>query len=611
MCGTLIIMASKEFLSGKLQSIFHTTTEKAFKRGVPVYEIAPPELFGLERMDNIQVESDPLFSLKHLRKEGQMLGGEDVIELSDGKRLIIFNTVAASSHTPLCVPYDEFADVWRKKAEKHNLDIADGILVRGAGSDESKEVPPNAIPLDIITWTMLVDKDNSVIGPIDFGDLVGQEMEMDIDSLKKYQLNLHAESDGVKLLEFYKRFTERLGMSSEVLHELYNEHIRTVMPWLPEKLPKDITSYSMIGYYRGDPVKGLQQHQDDGMGEGPQSNPTAHARSMINLRPGNLRAIQKEQHWNTTTINKELQKHKDYFKGSIVNVPIAFHQKEGVVRRDLLQQPRLLENMIKQIDPYSTVLFEILKDWLVNNLRLSSGEVRSFKHHSQLTQEEWRVAEGIEILTDQPLDESLYQINLFLGKMYDIWRDTRKAYEYYVYGFMLDGVEKKDVEKRAQYIKQAQLNYGLPTEFLESVLQLKPTEKQIAKWKKNVDSMQPTDEEESDKKRQATQKRLERFQSAYNFLRKLYENKIKSIERKIESGTASQTDLEERLKLELELQIYTERDRGYNLPGVPSFGLSFHRDEDKWHIFLSPLLSKKGVAEQWSGYVLMRQEREM
>lgn len=594
----------------------HEATTVVYEKGMPHYLIDPPESFGFARMDNAETD-DPRDYLKHMRKEGQLLGGEDTLTLSDGKKLIVITTAAASPHTSLCVPYNEFDAVWRKHAQNNGLSLSDEILIAGIGSTDKNIVPPKSVALDILTWTMLTDKDGSIIGPIDFGDLVGEKMNISIEGLKKYQLDL--QHDGLKLLEFYNKFTNRLNLSTEVIEDLYNNSVRKAMPWLPEKKRHDFTSYAAIGYNRGDKVKGLEQFGYDGLGQGPQSNPMAHARCIGILRQKNFRDILTQKMadgWSYHTINDELQKNPEYFKGAVEWTPVSVLRPNGTrkVRSDLIDQPRMIENMIKQIDPYSTVAFEMLKDWLVDKLKLSSGQISAFKHHSKLTDEEWRVAEGIEILTDQPIEQSLYQINIFIGKMYDIWRETLKAHEYYMYGYELDGFKKNDIDARSQYIKQIQLNYGLPPEYVETIKQIVPTEKQLEVWNRRIEIRKKNAEADGqvghDPLLLNAEKRLRFMRGAYKILQKNYESQIQQFEDKIRMGDADQNDLEELLQLKLGSEIFNKYNNGYNIPGVPPFGLSYHYDEGKWHIFLSPLFSKKGVAEQLSGSGLMRNERK-
>ncbi|CAN5224114.1 hypothetical protein BH09PAT2_BH09PAT2_00550 [soil metagenome] len=580
--------------------------------GPPVYIPRLPEQLGLERTDTKYKKHQMLESIL---TQAKRLAPETVIDVNDEYEIVIANTVAASAHTVITVPYDRFEETFRRIGRKSGYEISDDVLIAGNGSDEDHTVPPTHAPLDMLTWIMRRQKGTGLLLPVDFGDLrSGNTGNPDID-----QYLLHLSND--QLNEVFEEVIRRGNMNNDTIMELYTEVVRAELPFLPEKTVEDLLNGVLFGYYRGDDIKMLAQFNFDHRGKGPMSNFTAHFRNAFHVDIETLIQIIKER--NLAEPNKpisykdlniliaEFKEHPDVFGNDIIFAhthPVADnYKKEGEVLKEMLETYNVTD-LLKGIDPLSSVTHRTLKNWVSDQLSkqfsgLPVAGIVPFEHHTPNHQLQFRVSEGHQVILDtaaytdeerqKVTAEALTRITTFIGDiLYPLWDDVNN----YV-------IDKTHLSREDRELRIAQIGkqYGFGDQELKIIQMIEPTERQLELSHDSVERTEP--------QKQKIQRKLDKYQRSKQDVQAMK----KMLRQKISHEDGSLDDLIELIYFELYGQKYDDENMniGLGIPGTPSGCITYHTDkEGNTYINFGWLLSTKGLSEQWLGAIMKRLERK-
>lgn len=565
---------------------------------------------------------------KAILQECNMMAGLDVVEIDDEYELVIGTSFAASPHTVLWAPTDEYSAVFREVGRKYGLTVPEGPLIVSPDSTDEEIKQPESVPLDAITWVMKRNKQNQEVTPVDINDFTTPKTgNTDID---QYKLELTHE----KMNEILEIFVKRIYITAETNLQVYNEHTRKQFPFLPEKKLKDILQGYLVGYFRGDGVKGFDQFYYSGEGMAPMSNPTLHGRaanhlelSIINVlnllnRDVSMEDIlsrlkgegsQKEVPENgikpVEMVTESLYFRNDIDFVDLKNAPLEEKTLGEVLKETLFGEKPItnVEELLKIVDPYGTIAHDELNEWLQSIVsytfsNVSGVEIGTFRDHTKETERELRGSEGITIklpTSSLPINEKfkvlangltcLSEVNgIALAPM---WDDIKS---YVTRKYKMSSTEKE------QELKRIRDTHYLPGSVMQLIDRIMPTEKQL----KLV--LEGNLEEEQ-------RHLIERKLAAYARYKKIVKYNISAYEEKIKSGKGTTDDLIGYVKAFQEGQIFddSEMNKGFNIPGVPGLAVTFHFDEKgDTHINMGWLLSVKGLFESWMGAMVKRSEKK-
>ncbi len=546
---------------------------------------------------DIDLEQKDIFNA--IRAEGNRLAGEDKVSIGDGKSIVVFNTGFASPHGPFVVPAHEFDSAFRTVGSALDYKIESETLIQYRNKETGKMETPSHIPLDMGVWLMLEDNDGQT-KPVDLSDFTSPPTgDPDID---KFRLQL---SDD-KLAEIYSYTLKRGELAAKTILSLYNNNIRRAFPFLPEKKLADIMQGIAMGYYRKDDVKGLLQFYFDMLGKGAMSNPSSHFRYTCHLGMetlNDLNLIGKDE--SLQSIIDVLKSKPDYFKDRIELMAVApdpfKDQNEAQVIHALIDKINPVE-LVKLIDPYSSIAHSLLSDWLIQRIskrfiRLPILDIQPFRYHTDQFARELRASEGIEVVLqgeENVLAKSLIQFTRLVGEeLSPLWEDIKTYVQQKI--IMSDG-------ERESVLSFYRREYQLPDNVIRHIDRIRPTEKQLENL---IDEFDEGSEEYI---------KIAEELHHYDSLKKKLRGYKEAITKKIYEDRGTKKDLSDLVSIIQTCQIFKDSDlnEGYNIPGVPSFGLTYHEDEqNNIHILLGWLLSMKGLSELWHGGAVLRQKRDV
>lgn len=579
--------------------------------GFPRYQIRPPWPRGDRELTMDKFHES-------LLEEGRRLGPIEEITIGEDRSILVFNTCAGSPHTPLRVPYNDFDREYRVQAREQGIEVPDEPLIQIQVNGELSRAP--IIPLDMLVWTMLKDEAGRLM-PVDLNDFVQHKQicaEGYIDpnsSENKFKLQLSEE----KIIEIFSQIHRRGDIARKTFLNLYNNVIRRELsvqtlsgntPLLPEKHLEDILQGIAVGYYRGDESKDYDQFEYDHLGMGPMSNPIAHYRVTAHLPMENFNRLNlNSSHASLEDIMHILRQKSDYFDTSIDLV----HMKPDLFAHDLGEREvggalqKMMEvvdpyDLLKLIDPYATIACEVLNPWLQEQFQEIFGdfasEVRQFQHNGGEYDRELRSTEGVEVIV--PAEEvGSNNNNLIKSQMYakvvrvigervfPMWTDIR------------DYVAEKAIlsdDEIAQKLQTLQQKHKLPEEAIEMIKKIKPTERQLTNLLKRG--------EISDGHKQKIETILLKYKSDKKYHAAAFSNAYEQLVH----GEGTIDDVALMTSSLQKLQLYDSNwNRGFNIPGVPSFAITHNRLGDgNYRMMIGLLLSQKGLSEAWLGASLSR-----
>ncbi len=579
--------------------------------GPPVFNIPFPEELSYPDRKDTDESLTPSQINESIFNEGLRLAGTDILDIGNGKEILVFNTSVASTHTLLTVTYDEWEESLRRQAEEVGISVPEGILIEGRTSNDIKSSPPTHVPLDMVTWALVRDKETQTYWPCDINDLTSERTGN--EEIDKFKLGLTDKQ--LKKLDL--AIVKRNRLAANTLLDLHNNILCQAMPFLREKNEEDLLIGGLSGYYRGDEAKNLDQFDYDHRGKGPMSNPTLHFRitDHFTMKDANI-LDQENPHLAFLDSIKLLgQKYPDYFKGGIDMLAI---KPESLAERtwpeilgDFIKDPRFTPyDLIKSVDPFGSLAHNYLGKWLENELdrifQYIPHATALFADHTEDYERELRVSEGATIrftsrLKDVKVQNSLTAIGLaeiskWIGRrLYPMWDEVN----YYVQNkIVLSKAEKKS------YLLDLQRKYALPDEFMQSITRIRPTQKQLEIVRDSI----PQD----DQRRIKIVKRLD----AYSRQRQHVIEAISFLTEKLEQNEGTFDDLIDLLTWIQAGQIFDYSDtgekinQGYNIPGTPGTAITYQYDNTGRLIFnVGWVLSTKGLSELWLGTILKRKER--
>jgi len=371
-----------------------------------------------------------------------------------------------------------------------------------------------------------------------------------------------------------------------------------------------------IGFYRGDVDKMLGQFKFDGLGKGPMSNPSTHFRTTVHLAMETIDELRQLHHGISMQDLIDFIRYKDV--NGILSRSIHFAEnihihetKDSKMKRapGYKSEPELLRELIqsnnippiellKLIDPYASMAHDLMSEWLAEKIQTEFSDyentIQLFAHNAGKNERVIRASEGVELtlISNDPAvrEMALARITRIIGETFSpMWEDIKL----FVQEKLLLSPEEQ--VSRLQDIKD---QYGLPEKVLIAIGRLLPTEKQIQNLLSST----------ADEKRV---KKLKSIQHGYALLKSAQEKQYADSLAKIESGQGTSGDLTNMISALQTLQIFNDWNEGYNIPGVPSFGITLHKDqENNTHLLLGWLLSMKGLAELWLGAMVIREKRD-
>lgn len=601
--------------------VFQEMLRELTPPGSPVYHIPNPDVLGFPGRKDTDDSLTPSQMNEAIYQEGLRMAGSESVDIGNNRELLIFNTSAASTHTVLTANYQEWAAMLRKNAQALGIDVpSTGALIEGKDSTPDSPRVPSLIPLDMVTWVMVHDKNQKTFMPCDVNDLTSNPTGNQHIDQHKLQL------DDERLTELYSAISKRNRLSINTILDLHNTVLKEEMPFLRPKEEDDLLIGCLSGYYRGDDAKQLKQHEHDHLGKGPMSNPTLHFRitDHFSMQDANI----LDQHNPGMSFRKSIVRLRElypsYFGGAIdfaAIKPESLSQdtESRVLQRFLNDKQFSLYDLIKTIDPYASLAHEYLADWLENELAAMFEDidhvVEPFAHHTSDYERELRVSEGASVTfalraeddgsRDIVMSEGFSRISKWIGqKLYPMWNDIQELVK-----------QKTIMPKDAfeQSINQIVQRYNLPENVVVPIKQLQPTEKQIKNLRQEVDHA--WQDPEKDVKLAKIDQQLEKY-----YKRKLRNAKlIQEGTDLLQRGEGTFDDLIGLLTLIQSSQIYDndglpkgspKLNDGYNIPGVPGTAITYSFDKgDILTINIGWLLSTKGLSELWLGSIMKRQER--
>jgi hypothetical protein len=479
-------------------------------------------------------------------------------------------TLAASPHTPFVVP----GDVFIEKATGHGPWIEADKKNEQPNWDFSKNGPENAFyPPHLIHWAILEVENKE--------ENVSEYITLDLYDLsnRNNKRGRYDRPQGVdpstifgestttvlpKLKEhFINELQRRLELADKILRDIYNDLIYPQLeqffislindPSQNENVLPLIQSALGVNEISVDHTMGIGHYakrDEDGLGRGPQSDPNFHAHSVIYFQPERI-----------ITLLSQL----GYQIGSeeFNNVMTSLNQMR-IFKGGIELGGYNDETYFKQIDPYSTIVFRMINkparegiERFIQEKGVSEFSIQGFSHQD-INELITRIAEGWSIEIYEKDFAKVFDALLgFLGRVYDFWGEATTA---------LSSYWTSGNESQLQEIVGALFNDI------------------------NPDGLNSNDRDNL-------------LSNLLNFIKR-----IKPTDRQIESLNLSrQNELKGGGRLSRFAQNQLQQPTGYNIPGIPGFGLTIeYIGKGKMNITLGLLLNQKGVGELVSGTPLMR-----
>lgn len=616
-------IASKE--GENMHEVFSSIVDTLPDKGINRYIISGDQILGLKRGDT-DPNIHPAETLAAMRSEGNLLYDEDIIELDEHRRFVVFNMVAASPHTVLRVPYNTFAEKWEATMQENGMSRSTKAeyFIKGADSTDTEILPPNYAPLDMLV-NVIMEEDYVEDGekktrliPVDFGDICSSTSnEPQID---KFRLGL--QDNDAKLRELFTAYYKRNKVAVQFYCNLFNTVIRKAYaedPDFPLMIPEISEAYILqavgSGYYRGDLIKELLQFDYDHLGKGTQSLVFLHNRDITHLTLGMIREIAELNHMTFEEVIQILKRKPDFFGEDIQYEEVFEEDSDGnkKVKKDLFQRMPITD-IQKIIDVYSKKAHVRAAPWMELKLGdekyFNGAQIESFDHHS--TEDgEIRSSQGVKIsvpCTEAEADETAVEMLMRAGKfigqeLYPLWEDAKRYTKYKV----IMSHEERKVE-----LGRMQERYQLPDEMIQGISALLPTERQLQNLKK---CRQDYPENVW---------RINHMLERYNKRKKQMYAEKQVLEHKVDTGDATSEDLVDLLYTAQYMHIFDDMEvegsdkkvrlnHGYNIPGVPSFCITYFYDKDAqaYNMIIGWTLSMKGVSEHELGAPLKRQEAKV
>lgn len=545
-----------------------------------------------------------------LIQEGDMLGEHKVIGLANGDKVHLVTTLAASPHTFLRAGYSAFEQSWRKVKEN----VPEGDLVAFSKSGDNLPERPTSVPLHMIVWAFVEDVEGNYFS-LDPSDISSYE-----DANRDPYLYVLSENDprrnfarmfgdqGVK--DFYESLEELAGRGRAHLLHLYNNEIIPKIPlgtFLEEKTESDILQGYAIGYGGGDASKGLNQgtgQDGDGSGRGPMSSPTFHYHICIHLSQEELNQLNVLT--STSSYRDIIQylrgiEQGELFAGDSFHIPLFDNPLESVQNIKSFQAAmkeyleKYAKDIIKLIDPYSEIIFNSLREWLIQEAQeylRSLGHVEEFVHHESSHAREFRSVHGVLLKTNGgvEVDRAYDMINRFIReKIASLWNQIREF------------TARKTVltqEERNAELDDLQITYRLSDEMIGQIDEIMPTENQLRRLLASENERDPESK---------NIKKINRLLSIYWQQFGLLSNRRTELEGIIQGGKCTYDNMIEYLDVLLRMQMFSENSKsGLNIPGVPGFAVTHSNVNDHYEFYIGLLLSTKGLTEAWSGAITTR-----
>lgn len=257
------------------------------------------------------------------------------------------------------------------------------------------------------------------------------------------------------------------------------------------------------------------------------------------------------------------------------------------------------ELIFKQIDPYSTIFKRLMDPWVQDrllqafqNLGVSTGQIESFEHHVEPHRLDVRVSEGwtIEVRNNKGFAEVQTALNTFLDTMSNLWIAVHDAWKVWC----TSGNDNTLILLQSH-------PFNLTPEAVNVIKQIIPSNRQLRAWVSDT-TLSAEDQERF-------RRTLERRNSP---------ERLERARRRILEGDLADRALVFGLYQVLGGKVYeqtkdngetekVEFDKGYNIPGVPGFGITYEKSVDGWTIRICPLLSEKAMAETYEGAPIVRE----
>lgn len=636
---------------------------KAASFGIPCLDLpsAKPHL-GVSERGDIGLPSFQA-GMEKIYQEGKNLRALETISISATASFEVFSTIAASPHTVFAVPYSEFASQWQKTIALHPefFGNTETVFIEGTEDGHAKNAPAQ-----LITWVMLkkispTDPRGYELVPVDVFDFATAIKEYDEKSRLK-------EAAGCRIneqifMDLYQSVKKHMDMHTEFLGGLFdsyakdriNERLREIGIEAGSKDIWDIQNTMVVGHYRG-------HIDDDGKGGGPQSHPTFHTHTVaypdLNeirrrivqnvmappYRVSDFRTIESTPVFDPEILYKIaslLRQKKDITHeqiAAIINTDITVitnilentygwtgnrNMDEEAVREALITKadqinitlnefqalfkapvPPILGNinfsdpdcsnpeaMFKQIDPYAAVFFKIMGQNIMDQLQRRFGplgaSIGMFGHSSEKDGFDMRTSEGWSIACPSDSFETYnLALNDFFDHMRHLWTDSEAAWKHWY------------LSQEENSLLALQANYGLPHDAIAVIKQVLPTSKQLERW---------IAQEEMDD--------FQRLRLVGKFEVRKDPLFLQRIARRLTNGGT----LEERTYLFGLLQLlddsYIREDdeskpipfnKGYNIPGLPSFGITYVKTQGRYTIRICPIMGLRAMAEENIGTTVNR-----
>jgi hypothetical protein len=305
---------------------------------------------------------------------------------------------------------------------------------------------------------------------------------------------------------------------------------------------------------------------------------------------------------------------------TMVTIGRLFNQGEAVLGR-LTFSPELI---FKQVDPYSTIFHGVMDDWVKEKLasifagtELTGTGISSFVHHTEPHRFNMRMAEGWTVeVKDNDFVKLNEKLNEFLHDMSNLWVQAHDVWkDWYIH--------RNEKGKRYDAIlRQLQDEpYKLSLDALSIIKRIMPTDQQLRSWLEQEtlteietkQLMRKLGARESDKlitraHKHIKEGKLETRAANVGLYQVLGDWEVVNgnvFTQISPERTRDMRDAEGKKAGVEELRFNT----GYNIPGVPGFGITYERiPGGGWKLFICPLLSEKALAEIYAGVVIKREK---
>jgi hypothetical protein len=195
-------------------------------RAIPAYEPKGPAELGFSGRADLAEFPTRDGMLRSILEEGELLAGNDVVDVDENREIIVVNTIAKSPHTVYCAPYSSFERYLRHEAAKMDIPLHEGPVMAGSGSTPEKTVPPTSVPLDMLVWIMSRNKHTQELSPVDLADF--RSIKTGNPLIDQYRMELSDE----KMADVFMKVVKRGKLARNTLLQVYEKVITTEIPEL-------------------------------------------------------------------------------------------------------------------------------------------------------------------------------------------------------------------------------------------------------------------------------------------------------------------------------------------------------------------------------------------